>query len=92
MFANCLSLSSIPNISKWDTNRIISLDMIFDNCISLFSLPDLSKWKVMKKYDLDEIFNNCPSLCSFPNIFNNRKSPPSKSKFNNINILNAMNL
>ena len=44
MFRRCSSLSSIPNISKWETNNVTDMNEIFLKCTSLSSLPDISKW------------------------------------------------
>ena len=47
MFANCLSLSSLPDISKWNTSNVIDMSGMFTNCSSLLSLPDISKWNTI---------------------------------------------
>ena len=44
MFWGCLSLSSLPDISKWNTNKVYNMSNMFDGCSSLSSLPDISKW------------------------------------------------
>ena len=44
MFFGCTSLSSLPNISKWNTNKVKNMREIFYNCSSLLNLPDISKW------------------------------------------------
>ena len=36
MFSNCISLSSLPDISIWNTNNVKNMSRIFCNCISLF--------------------------------------------------------
>ena len=43
IFSNCLSLSSLPDISNWKVNNVIKMDSIFYNCFSLSSLPNISK-------------------------------------------------
>ena len=43
MFYGCSSLLSLPDISKWNTNKIKDMSWMFSNC-SLLSLPDISKW------------------------------------------------
>ena len=35
MFDNCSSLSSLPDISKWNTNKVIDMKEMFKNCFSL---------------------------------------------------------
>ena len=44
MFYNCSSLSSLPDISKWNTSNVTNMSYMFCNCSSLSSLPDISKW------------------------------------------------
>ena len=43
MFSWCSSLSSLPDISKWDTSNVNNMSYIFSYCRSLSSLPDISK-------------------------------------------------
>ena len=44
MFYRCSSLSSLPDISKWNTNNVTEMSFIFDGCSSLSSLSDILKW------------------------------------------------
>ena len=46
MFCGCLSLISLPDISKWNTNNIINMNGIFSGCSLLTKLPDISKWNI----------------------------------------------
>ena len=46
MFCGCLSLFSLPDISKWETDNIIELKCLFSGCSSLTELPDISKWNI----------------------------------------------
>ena len=50
MFYYCISLLSLPNISKWNTNNINNMSWMFSDCSSLSSLPDISKWNTNKSY------------------------------------------
>ena len=43
MFSNCISLSSFPNISKWDINHVTNMNSLFSFCSFLTSPPDISK-------------------------------------------------
>ena len=43
MFKNCSSLLFLPDISKWDTDKVIGMKGLFQGCSSLSSLPDISK-------------------------------------------------
>ena len=42
MFYNCSNLSSLPNISNWNTSNVIDMRCMFYKCSSLSSLPDIS--------------------------------------------------
>ena len=44
MFNNCRSLSSLPDISKWNTNNDTNMSNMFSYCRLVTSLPDISKW------------------------------------------------
>ena len=44
MFSNCELLSSLPDISKWNTQNVTNMSSMFSNCKILSSLPDISKW------------------------------------------------
>ena len=44
MFGECVSLKSLPDISKWNTSNITDISNMFGECVSLKSLPDISKW------------------------------------------------
>ena len=44
MFSKCSNLKSLPDISKWNTNKLNNISGIFNECSSLESLPDISKW------------------------------------------------
>ena len=43
IFYGCTSLTSLPDISKWDTSNVNNMSNIFCGCTSLISLPDISK-------------------------------------------------
>ena len=56
MFYNCSSLSSLPDISKWDTKNITNMSCMFYNCSSLSSLPDISKWELNQELNTYQMF------------------------------------
>ena len=43
MFRECLYLSSLPDISKWNTKKVTNMSGMFFNCSFLSILPDISK-------------------------------------------------
>lgn len=76
MFFNCESLSSLPDISNWNTSNVNDMSYMFANCKSLSVLPDISKWNTINFQDIRYISSNCKSLLYLPDI--------SKWNFNNI--------
>ena len=49
MFCKCISLVSLPDISKWDINKVTDASYMFSNCSNfILSLPDFSKWNTSK--------------------------------------------
>ena len=47
LFLGCESLTSLPDISKWDTSNVRYMNYMFSQCYKLNSLPDISKWNTM---------------------------------------------
>ena len=82
MFSGCESLSSLPDISKWNTNNVNNMSYMFNNCSSLSSLPDISKWNTNNVNKMSWMFSHCSSLSSLPDI--------SKWNTNNVNDINYM--
>ena len=64
MFYRCSSLSSLPDISKWNTNNVTNMSYMFKECSSLSSLPDISKWNTNNITDMSDMFSGCSSLSS----------------------------
>ena len=67
MFANCLSLRSLPNISLWNTKNITNMEYLFYNCSSLLIFPKIYNWKTNNLENMNNIFYGCKSL-SLPDI------------------------
>ena len=59
MFNECNSLTSLPDISKWNTSKVIYIFNMFCGCKSLSSLPDISKWDT----------SNIEKICHLIKIF-----------------------
>ena len=68
IFFNCYSLSSLPDISKWNINNVIRLNCTFSRCVSLLSMPDITKWKTKNLEEMFFIFSDCLNLLSLPDI------------------------
>jgi len=47
MFCGCLSLLSLPDISKWNIYNVTNIGYIFCGCLSLTELADISKWNII---------------------------------------------
>ena len=75
MFKGCSSLSSLPDISKWNTNNITDMSYMFYYCSSLSSLPDISNWNTNNVTDMTWMFYGCSNT-----IF----SKVTKAKFNKV--------
>ena len=68
IFNSCISLKSLPDISKWNISKVTNMSNMFDGCTSLKSLPDISKWNTSNVINMSYMFHNCCSINSLPNI------------------------
>ena len=68
MFSNCTLLSSLLDISKWNTRNVEDMSNMFFHCTSLLSLPAISKWNTSNVKDMSNIFSHCTSLSLLPDI------------------------
>jgi len=56
IFNNCISLSSLTDLSKWDTINVNNMSYIFCNCYKLELLPDISKWNTENVINMTGLF------------------------------------
>ena len=70
MFSGCISLVSLPDLSKWDISNVKDMRKMFEQCASLISLPDISKWNTSNVRDMSYMFSECNSLISIPDLSN----------------------
>ena len=82
MFYECSKLSSLPDISKWNTIIVTHMRNMFYGCSSLSSLPDISKWNTSNVIDMRNMFYGCSSLSSLPDI----------SKWNTSNVIDISSI
>ena len=82
MFSKCKSLTSLPDISNWNTQNVTDMSYMFNNCKSLLFLPDISKWDTQNVTNMSCMFENCKSLSSLPDI----------SKWNTQNVTNMRSM
>ena len=69
MFYGCSSLTSLPDIYKWNTTNVTNMRCMFCRCSSLTSLPDISKWNTTNVTNMSGMFWGCSSLTSLPDIY-----------------------
>ena len=68
MFDYCQRLSSLTDISKWDTKNVTDMSKIFSRCDRLSSLPDISQWDTKNVTNMSGMFSRCNQLLSLPDI------------------------
>ena len=62
-------LTSIINISNWNTSSITDISYLFSNCTQLTSVPaDISNWETINITNISNLFYHCTSLNSIPDI------------------------
>ena len=81
MFYCCISLSSFPDISKWNTSNLKEAKGIFEQCISVTIFPDISNGNI-SNIDMSYLFYNCYALSFVPNISEFHKSNRNNSLVN----------
>ena len=70
MFYKCKSLLSLPDISNWNTSKVINMMNIFYKCRSLISLSGISNWDTSNVRNMCCMFYGCSSLAHLPVILN----------------------
>ena len=70
MFYGCISLKSLPDLSKWDTSKVTDMSGMFTHCRSLTSFPSISNWDTSNVKSICGMFAHCSSLESLPDISN----------------------
>ena len=56
MFYCCKAIESLPDISLWDTEKVINMKQMFGGCNKLKSLPNISFWNTKNVTDMSEMF------------------------------------
>ena len=85
IFYGCNSLSSLPDISKWDISKVKDMTSILNECNSLLVIPNLSKWKKIEFHmSYSSTRNNKDKLRILGSKFvNNNKTTKCKIKYKN---------
>ena len=68
MFKDCSSLTSLPDISKWNTKNVENMESLFYNCSKLLIMPNISNWNICKVTKLKSMLYNCSSLINLPDL------------------------
>ena len=68
LFFGCKSLTSLPDISNWDTGEVEIMSNLFYGCFSIKSIPNISEWNTSKVKTIAHMFCNCESLELLPDI------------------------
>ena len=85
MFQNCSSLTSLPDISKWNITKVTDISYLFNKCSKLKKLPDISKWNTENVINMSYLFNECPLLTNLKNIISKWNTPKLINKKNIFN-------
>ena len=56
MFYRCSSLISLPDISKWNTEKVTNMKCLFTGCSQLDFLPDISNWNIINVENIRSMF------------------------------------
>ena len=59
-----LSLQSLPDISKWNTDNITGMNYMFYGCSSLSSFPDISELIINNVINMSYLIGGCSQLPS----------------------------
>ena len=62
----CESLNQMPDISNWDTSKVISMKEMFYFCKSLKKFPNISSWNTSMVNNISSMFFKCYSLENVP--------------------------
>ena len=62
-------LISLPDISKWNIEKVTDISCMFYCCKSLESLPDLSKWNIKNVSKMEYIFYGLKKSVKIPEQF-----------------------
>ena len=69
MFSGYSSLSNLPDISKWNTNKVKKISWMLFECSSLSNLPDISKWNTNNVTNMSYMFYGCSKSLKIPDKF-----------------------
>ena len=87
IFSGCRNINYLPDISNWDTSKVIDMKYMFMGNYVLVSLSDISKWNTQNVRFMTGKFAGCRSLKSLPMIdkWDIRNLQDCRTNFNEIN-------
>jgi len=68
IFNGCESLEFLPDISKWNTEKVNDFSNMFNKCKSLLAIPDISKWNTSQGNNMMFMFSECKLLSKLPDL------------------------
>ena len=69
MFKNCTALIALPDLGKWDINKISIMGGMFLECSNLIHISNnISKWNTSNLVSILEMFAKCINLMYLPEI------------------------
>ena len=60
----------LPDISKWNTEKVTNLSYMFCNCSSLKFITNIDIWNTSKVTNMSYMFYGCSNIKQLPNISN----------------------
>ena len=93
MFNGCHSLKQINGINKFNTEKVLNMNKLFNECTSLESL-DLSNFNTSNVTNMEDMFNGCYNLKKIIEIdkFNTERVLYMNKMFQDCNALNKLDL
>ena len=83
MFQNCVALIALPDLGKWDTSKVTSMEGMFWECWTLIHISDnISKWNTCNLTTIYGMFLKCIYLMYLPDI--------SKWNTNNLKVMEEL--
>lgn len=62
IFRNCIYLTDIDDLSKWNVSNVKKIDGIFSMCRNLSDIVPLSEWDTSNITEMMDVFSGCENL------------------------------
>ena len=71
MFKDCVALIALPDLGKWDTSKVISMEGLFWKCWTLIYISNsISNWNISNVKTIYGMFVGCIYIMYLPDISN----------------------